>query len=51
VQQRAVLREIKRVREELEDLSDYLLLLEARVRDEGKPTYSLQQVKDRLGLA
>jgi hypothetical protein len=45
-----VLREIKRMREAMEDLTDYLDVLEARARNRGKPTYSIAEVKRRLGL-
>ena len=38
------------LREELEDLDDYLDLVEARVRDEGKPRFSHAEVKKRYGL-
>ena len=42
--------EIAALREELEDLDDYLDLVEARVRDEGKPRLTHAEVKDRFGL-
>jgi len=38
------------LREELEDLNDYLDLTEARVRDEGKPRLTHAEVKKRYGL-
>jgi LytS/YehU family sensor histidine kinase len=38
------------LREELEDLNDYLDLTEARVRDVGKPRLSHAEVKKRYGL-
>ena len=38
------------LREELEDLNDYLDLVEARVRDEGKPRLTHAEVKKRFGL-
>ena len=38
------------LREELENLTDYLDILEARVRDEGKPTLTHEEVKRRYGL-
>jgi hypothetical protein len=50
VPQQAVLDEIKRLRQELDDMGDYLLILEARVRDEGKPGISLEETRKRLGL-
>lgn len=36
------------MREAMEDLTDYLDLLEARARNQGKPTYSISEVKERL---
>ena len=36
---------IRKLREELEDLIDYLDLLEARARNFGKKRYSTEQVK------
>lgn len=38
------------MREEVEDLLDSLDLLEARAQNAGKPTYSLAEVKKKLGL-
>jgi len=35
-----------KLREELEDLNDYLDLTEARVRDEGKPRLTHDEVKN-----
>ncbi len=42
--------QIATLREELEDLNDYLDLTEARVRDEGKPRLTHAEVKKRYGL-
>lgn len=42
--------QITALREELEDLNDYLDLIEARVRDEGKPRLIHAEVKKRYGL-
>jgi len=42
--------QIATLREELEDLNDYLALTEARVRDEGKPRLTHAEVKKRYGL-
>jgi LytS/YehU family sensor histidine kinase len=39
--------QIATLREELEDLNDYLDLLEARVRDGGKPRLTHEEVKRR----
>jgi LytS/YehU family sensor histidine kinase len=55
--QQAVVRSISKkreqiaaLREELEDLNDYLDVTEARVRDEGKPRLTHAEVKKRYGL-
>jgi hypothetical protein len=45
-----VIKRIAELREELEDLMDYLDLLEARARNFGKPRHSTQQVKKLLGF-
>jgi hypothetical protein len=42
--------QIAALREELENLNDYLDLTEARVRDQGKPRLSHTEVKKRFGL-
>jgi LytS/YehU family sensor histidine kinase len=42
--------QIVALREELEDLDDYLDLTEARVRDKGKPRLTRAEVKKRFGL-
>ena len=42
--------QIATLREELEDLNDYLELMEARVRDNGKPRLTQAEVKKRYGL-
>ena len=42
--------QIATLREELEDLNDYLDVTEARVRDEGKPRLTHDEVKKRYGL-
>jgi hypothetical protein len=42
--------ELAAIREELEDLFDYLDLLEARARDEGKPRLTHAEMKKRYGL-
>jgi LytS/YehU family sensor histidine kinase len=42
--------QIVTLREELEDLDDYLDLTEARVRDEGKPRLTQAEVKKRYGV-
>jgi len=45
-----VIKRIGELREELEDLVDYLDLLEARARNFGKKHYAADQVKKMLGL-
>ena len=45
-----VIKRIAKLREELENLIDYLDLLEARARNFGKKRYSRQQVKKALNL-
>jgi LytS/YehU family sensor histidine kinase len=42
--------QIATLREEMEDLNDYLDLTEARVRDEGKPRLTHAEVKKRYGV-
>jgi LytS/YehU family sensor histidine kinase len=41
---------IAALREELEDLHDYLDLTEARMRDEGKPRLTRAEVKKRYAV-
>ena len=55
--QKTVVRSLRRqreqiatLREELEDLTDYLNVVEARVRDEGKPRLTHAEVKRRYAL-
>ncbi len=55
--QQTVVRSISRKREQIatlrdepEDLNDYLDLVEARVRDEGRPRLTHAEVKKRYGL-
>lgn len=45
-----VIKTIAELRQELEDLIDYLDLLEARAQNFGKRRYSTEQVKKMLGL-
>jgi hypothetical protein len=49
-QQTRVLKQIRAMREEMENLHDYLDLLEARAVNEGKATYTASEVKAKLGL-
>ncbi len=46
----ALRRQLSRLREEMDDLSDYLDLLEARVRNSSKPRYTTAQIREQLGL-
>lgn len=48
--QNYVIERIAELREELEDLTDYLDLLEARTLNLNKPRYTTEQVKDILEL-
>ena len=49
-EQKYVTQRIAELREELENLIDYLDLLEARARNFGKKRYSTEQVKKMFGL-
>ncbi len=49
-EQKYVVERIAALREELENLVDYLDLLEARAQNFGKQRYSTQQVKKMLGV-
>jgi len=46
-----VLKQIGSFREQMEDLNDYLDLLEARARNKGKPTFTTDEVRKKLSLA
>ena len=50
-QQKLALKEISKLRGHLEDMTDYLDLLEARARNHGKPRLSADAVRQQLGLA
>jgi hypothetical protein len=49
-EQKYVIERIAQLREELEDLIDYLDLLEARAQNFGKRRYSTEQVRKMLSL-
>lgn len=49
-EQKYVVERIAELRQELEDVVDYLNLLEARAQNFGKRRYSTEQVKKMLGL-
>jgi hypothetical protein len=46
-----VLKQINSLRAQMGDLNDYLDLLEARARNQGKPTLTTDQVRKKLGFA
>ena len=50
-EQKYVIERIAKLREELEDLIDYLDLLEARARNFGKRRYSTDEVRKVLKLS
>ena len=50
-QQKSVLKQINSLRQQMEDLNDYLDLLEARARNKGKPTFTTEEVRKQLGIA
>lgn len=45
-----ILRQIEEVKASVEDMRDYLDLLEARIRNKGRRRYSLEHAKKRLNL-
>jgi hypothetical protein len=49
-QQKTVLKEISSLREQMEDLNDSLDLLEGRAHNQGKPTFTTEQVRKQLGF-
>lgn len=49
-QRKLVIAQISSLREQMEDLNDYLDLLEARARNKGKRTFSTQEVRKQLGI-
>jgi len=51
VQRRNVIAQISSLREQVEDLNDYLDLLEARARTKGKRSFTTEEVRKQLGLA
>ena len=50
VKRRRVLQQVAQLRHELEDLKDYLDILEARANNLGKPRLSTEALKQRLAL-
>jgi len=51
IQRKNVISQISSLREQVEDLHDYLDLLEARARNKGKRTFATDEVRKQLGLA
>ncbi|HZL13611.1 MAG TPA: hypothetical protein VFC85_05660 [Verrucomicrobiae bacterium] len=51
IQQTNVISQISTLREQMEDLNDYLDLLETRARNKGKRTFTTDEVRKQLGLA
>ena len=49
-QRKNVIAQISLLREQVEDLNDYLDLLEARARNRGKRTFITEEVRKQLGL-
>jgi hypothetical protein len=45
-----VIAQISSLREQVEDLNDYLDLLEARARNKGKRVFTTEEVRKQLGL-
>jgi hypothetical protein len=50
-QRKNVINQISSLREQMVDLNDYLDLLEARARNKGKRTLTMDEVRKHLGLA
>jgi hypothetical protein len=50
VQRKNVVGQISALREQMDDLNDYIDLLEARTRNKGKRTFTTQEVREQLGL-
>jgi len=50
-QRKNVIAQISSLREQMEDLNDYLDLLEARARNKGRRTFTTAEVRKQLGLA
>ena len=50
MQRKNVISQITSLREQVEDLNDYLDLLEARARNKGKRTFTTDEVRKQLGL-
>jgi hypothetical protein len=45
-----VIKRISSLREQVEDLSGYFDLLEARARNKGKRTFTMEEIRKQLGL-
>lgn len=42
--------QLAKLKEQMDDMQDYLALLDARARNEGKPTQSMADVRRKLGM-
>ncbi len=51
IAKKAVAKQIAELRQEIEDLGDYLDLLEARAANTGKQRYTTSEVREKLSLA
>lgn len=49
-QKKLIARQVSKLREEIEDLMDYLDLIEARAENAGKSRYATAEVSKRVGL-
>ena len=49
-QRKNVITQISLLREQVEDLYDYLDLLEARARNKGKRVFTTEEIRKHLGL-
>jgi hypothetical protein len=49
-QRKNVIAQISLLREQVEDLNDYLDLLEARARNKGRRTFTTKEVRREIGL-
>lgn len=50
-QRKIVINQISSLREQVDDLHDYLDVLEARARNKGKRTFTIDEMRKQLGLA
>jgi cell division protein FtsB len=50
-QRKNVASQIALLRQQMDDLNDYLDLLEARARNKGKRAFTTEEIRKQLGLA